>query len=85
MATHSSTLAWEIHGQMNLVGYSPWGHKESDTTEHTEVLLLVLKGLFFSFFMANELLPIQPYLGSPRDVISLLNRIFGYRSMIDRF
>ena len=20
------------HGQKNLVGYSPWGHKESDTT-----------------------------------------------------
>ena len=86
MATHSSILAWEIHGQMNLVGYSPWGHKESDTTEYTEALLFVLKGLPPPpFFMANELLPTQPYLGSPRDVISLLNRIFGYRSMIDRF
>ena len=21
------------HGQRNLVGYSPWGHKESDMTE----------------------------------------------------
>ena len=21
------------HGQMTLAGYSPWGHKESDTTE----------------------------------------------------
>ena len=21
------------HGQRNLVGYSPWGHKELDTTE----------------------------------------------------
>ena len=21
------------HGQRSLVGYSPWGHKESDTTE----------------------------------------------------
>ena len=21
------------HGQRNLVGYSPWGHKQSDTTE----------------------------------------------------
>ena len=21
------------HGQRNLAGYSPWGHKESDTTE----------------------------------------------------
>ena len=32
MATHSSILAWEIHGQRNLVGYSPWVHNESDTT-----------------------------------------------------
>ena len=23
-------------GQRSLVGYSPWGHKESDTTEETE-------------------------------------------------
>ena len=35
MATHASILAWEIHGQSSLVGYSPWGHKESDTTEAT--------------------------------------------------
>ena len=32
-ATHFSILAWKIHGQRNLVGYSPWGHKESDTTK----------------------------------------------------
>ena len=24
------------HGQRSLAGYSPWGHKESDTTEATE-------------------------------------------------
>ena len=33
MAPHSSTLAWKIHGQRSLVGYSSWGHEESDTTE----------------------------------------------------
>ena len=33
MATHSSTVAWKIHGQRSLVGYSSWGRKESDTTE----------------------------------------------------
>ena len=33
MATHSSILAWRIHGQMSLVGYRPWGHKELDTTQ----------------------------------------------------
>ena len=26
MATHSGILAWRIHGQRNLAGYSPWGH-----------------------------------------------------------
>ena len=35
MATHSSTLAWRIHGQRSLVGYSPRGHKELDMTEAT--------------------------------------------------
>ena len=33
MATLSSILAWKFHGQRRLVDYSPWGHKESDTTE----------------------------------------------------
>ena len=33
MATHSSTLAGKSHRQRNLVGYSPWGRKESDRTE----------------------------------------------------
>ena len=27
MVTHSSILAWRIHGQRSLVGNSPWGHK----------------------------------------------------------
>ena len=26
-------LPGESHGQRSLVGYSPWGHKESDTTD----------------------------------------------------
>ena len=32
MATHSSIPAGESHGQKSLVGYSPWGCKELDTT-----------------------------------------------------
>ena len=30
--THSRILMWEIPGQRSLVGYSPWGRKEQDTT-----------------------------------------------------
>ena len=33
-ATHSSILVWEIPWtERSLVGYSPWGHKESDMTK----------------------------------------------------
>ena len=35
IATLSSTLSGKSHGWISLVGYSPWGHKESDTTEVT--------------------------------------------------
>ena len=53
MTTHSSILAEIIprtEEQKNLEGYSPWGHKESDTTEqlnththtHTHTILIVL-------------------------------------------
>ena len=34
MATHSSNLAWRIPWAEEPGGlYSPWGHKESDTTK----------------------------------------------------
>ena len=33
MATHSSILPGESHGLRSLVGYSPQGRKELDTTE----------------------------------------------------
>ena len=33
MATHSSFLPGEFHGQRSLMGYGPWVHKESDTAE----------------------------------------------------
>ena len=32
MATHSSIHAGKSHGLRSLVGYSPWGRKESDMT-----------------------------------------------------
>ena len=36
MAPHSSTLAWKIPWTKDLVGYSPWGRKELDTTERLQ-------------------------------------------------
>ena len=43
MATHSSSIAWKTHGRRSLVGYSPWGHKDLDTTEQLHLSLSKLK------------------------------------------
>ena len=43
MATHSSTLAWKIPWTEECVGYSPRGHKESDTTEQHHSLTHCLR------------------------------------------
>ena len=59
MATHSVFLPGKFHGQKNLAGYSPWGHKESDTTEQLsthksfEQSLIIL--IFRSFKTVNYL------------------------------
>ena len=34
MAMHSSILPGESHGQGSLAGYSPWAHKDWETTKH---------------------------------------------------
>ena len=36
-ATHSSILAWKFHGL-----YSPWGHKELDTTKQLSLSLFIV-------------------------------------------
>ena len=58
------------HGQRSLVGYSPWGHKESDTTErlhysHYKVNFTIL-GDSFKRIKDRIYLPLIPdYLGFP--------------------
>ena len=37
-------LPGEFHGQRSLVGYSSWGHKESDVTEQLSLHLALRKG-----------------------------------------
>ena len=52
MATHPIFLPGEFHEQRSLVGYSPWDHKEPDTTEVTActvILYLVCGSDNFSF------------------------------------
>ena len=43
MATHSSILAWKIPWMEEPVGYSPWGPKESDTTEQLQFLSVLYR------------------------------------------
>ena len=54
-------LPGEPHGQRSLVGYSPWGHKESDTTEQLSRCTLQMRNLshrrlwsLFSFTASKE-------------------------------
>ena len=44
-ATHSSILAGEFHGL-----YSPWGHKESDTTERLSLSFLICRTVLMGSF-----------------------------------
>ena len=41
MAAHPSILAWKISRTEGLAGYSPWGRKESDTTEQLHFLFFL--------------------------------------------
>ena len=36
-------LPGELHGQKSLVGYSPWGQEESDTTEQWEAFTFAFR------------------------------------------
>ena len=42
MSTCSSILAWKFHGQRILVGYRPWGHRESDMAERLSARVKVI-------------------------------------------
>ena len=42
-AAQGSFLCWERYGAWNLVCYSPWGRKESDTTEQVNWTELISK------------------------------------------
>ena len=42
MTAHSSILAWKIPWTWRLVGYHPWGCKESDMTEQLHFLSFTL-------------------------------------------
>ena len=52
MATTPVFLLGEFHGQRSLAGYSPWGHKESDMTEHTCMQNETQRGIFPELYLS---------------------------------
>ena len=55
VAIHSSILAWRILWIEKLVDYSPWGHKESDSTEQLTLFHLDFQGSLGSFMLLANL------------------------------
>ena len=53
MAPHSSTLAWRNPWSVEPGSYSPWGHKESDTTERLHSLNHLKIQLFKNILTCN--------------------------------
>ena len=51
--TTSVFLLGEFHGQKSLVGHSPWGHKESDTTKRLSLHFMLVRLIFEVTFGSN--------------------------------
>ena len=54
-------LPGESHGQRILVGYSPWGRKESDMTERLSSVTIFIKIYFLSFHSLSKFLIFQQF------------------------
>ena len=50
-------LPGESHGQESLAGYSPWGRKESDTTEHAHILWILEKHDLWCLLLLHSYFP----------------------------
>ena len=56
MATHFVFLPGESHRQRSLVGYSPWGRKDSDTTERLHVISYMYIYMILSLLLSLAVL-----------------------------
>ena len=66
MAARSSILAKSAksHGQRGLVGYSPWGRRESDTTEHSTDTIQCIDLLRQVRLPGGQVVPVGPAQGA---------------------
>ena len=92
MAAHSSILAWKIPQTAEPVGYRPWGHKESDTTERLHFHWIMEKArefqenIYFCFVDYvkafdcvdhNKLWKILKEMGIPDHLTCLLRKLYA--------
>ena len=59
---HTQFLPGESHEQRNVVGCSPWRHKESDITEATEHFIRQLIELLIALNSARKYVVLSKYL-----------------------
>ena len=55
-------LPGKLHGQRSLAGYSPWGRKESDTIEHTQIHTFVIREHALCTDCGVNALPLETWL-----------------------
>ena len=78
-------LLEKSHGQRSLVGYSPWGHKQSDMAEHTlqgsftsKHTLTILINYYFFIFVFTFYLPFLMSLIYLLIRITILGHFFSF-------
>ena len=75
MTTNPVFLPGESHGQRNLVGYGPWGHKELETTEQLSMYWIWISNLYFKINMSKT----KPFFWSVVDLQYCIS--FRYSAM----
>ena len=78
----------KFHGQRSLVGYSPWGHKESDTTEqlhfHCVYIYTHTHTTYFTLLLI-VLVIISRERNKENRVLEVLNRIAGEKNVRSKY
>ena len=69
ISTHPVFLPRKSQGQRSLMGYSPWGHKEADTTERLTFSLLVVNSTVYHLLLSSW------------DTANLLNSLINSNSL----
>ena len=74
MASHSVPLSGKSHGRRSLVGCSPWGCKESDTTERLHFHALEKEMATHASVLACRI----PGMGEPGGLLSMGSHRVGH-------